>query len=124
MDGIRSNADAAGNHDTRRSAGELLAVLPAYEREVRRLRAGWDAEAFSLASLHFSRLRELSMPLAAIHAEWVEVLISRFEFTHALWQQHAQQGGAQLHEVHERHAAALRKLQLACSGRYAPRRHD
>lgn len=107
-----------GNED---GSGELLALLAAYEQEVRRLRAGWDAEAFSQASRQFGPIRDACMRLPALHAEWVEVLISRFEFTDVLWQQHAHQGGARLHEAHERHAAALRKLRLACEGRRGPR---
>lgn len=100
-------------------AGSLLAWIAAYERESRVLRGGWDAAAYERTGQLFEQLREQALRLPLVQAEWVAVLISRFEFTDALWKQRSQQvSGARLHEVHELHTAALRRLRLACARAY------
>ena len=105
------------------AARALIAGIEAYEREARLLRGGWDAEAYGRAWQQFGQLRDLALRLHLLQGEWVAVLISRFEFTDLLWKRRGEAGvGERLHEVHEVHVAALRKLRQACEKAYGLRR--
>ena len=98
------------------AAHRLLAALHTYRGVVERLvRSGWDADAYKAAADLFLQMQELAVQLPAIHPAWLEVLISRFEFTHKLWEsRHAAEGAEVLAACLAAHLGSLERLRVRC----------
>ena len=109
MDTDKPNAPAA--------APRLLDALHTYRGVVERLvRAGWDADGYKAAADLFLQMQELAVQLPAIHPVWLEVLISRFEFTHRLWEcRHAPDAAQALAASVAAHLGALERLVALCA---------
>ena len=96
-------------------AAQALGLLARYEQAVDALLAnGRDPDLYCEASALFDTLQLHASDLAGVRVAWVEVLISRFEFTQALWQ--VQATGAE--------AGRLRSLGLAHLCAIARFRHE
>lgn len=116
MDKDKVNATAA-------AAARLLAALDVYRGEVEQLvRAGWDTESYRAAADLFLQMQEEAARLPLVHVPWLQVLISRFEFSHLLWE--SRQAGAtfeRLATCHQKHLAAVEHLHASCVEAYGRR---
>src|SRR3954464_5080360 len=85
-------------------ASQLLDALQTYEDDVRLLvEKGLDPELAQRIGEQFDRMRMDAGALPTLSVSWVELLISRFDMTQALWA--SRTGGAthrvvKLHEYH------------------------
>jgi len=64
----------------------------------------------------FDRMRMYVTALPALSVIWVELLISRFEITQALWSSRTGGPTNRLVHLHEYHVAILREVRLKCQG--------
>lgn len=103
-------------------ATQALGLLARYEQAVDALLAnGRDPALYSEASALFDTLQLHASDLAGVRASWVEVLISRFEFTQALWQTQATGAEAgRLRSVGLTHLAAIASFRQESRIRYLP----
>ena len=97
-------------------ATRALQVLADYERAASALLAeGPASQAYRQGSRLFEDLQGLASDLPHARVAWVEVLISRFEFTHALWtagSEHAARDSARALGLV--HLAALARFREKC----------
>jgi hypothetical protein len=100
-------------------AARLGDALHAYSAIITGLvQAEWKMENYRAAADLLLQMQKAANLLPWLHAEWLEVHISHFEFTHALWEI---RGAARtldwLVQRHARHVAALERLRLRCEDR-------
>lgn len=93
-------------------AFELLDALHNYEQHVDALvGTGWDPDLYMRASDYFEQMRLCAPSLTKAQVAWIELLISRFEMSQALWSaRHAEQADDVLVECHARHKGAIDRL--------------
>ncbi|MBC5763319.1 hypothetical protein [Ramlibacter albus] len=83
-------------------ARQLLEALARYDRDLSLLVArGLDAELAQRVSEQFDLMRSYSTALPTLSVTWVELLISRFDMTHAMW---SNRNGGTTHRVAKLHA--------------------
>ena len=96
-------------------ARQLLDALRKYEADVALLvELGLDPELAQRIGDQFDRMRMYSSELPALSVSWVELLISRFDMTQALW---ASRTGAATHRVvklHDYHVSIIAEVRRKC----------
>ncbi len=102
------------------TAGLVLQLLASYESRVRELlTVGMEPALYADAATLFDSLRFQVAALPEGRFAWIEVLISRFEFTGALWDAHGGEDQArQLHERAGKHLRALERFRAECQAAY------
>ncbi|MGE4238857.1 hypothetical protein [Ramlibacter sp.] len=106
----------------RDSAGLALPIIEGYERKVMALACvDWNRDDYSEASAMFDALEAHVRELPGVQQAWIEALISRAEFTQALWRAELAGSGAEhLARCEATHRAALRRLAQQCRALYGP----
>lgn len=112
-------------------AFQLVATLEDYEQLTGRLiEARWDDGLYTDLSSLFDAMRIYSASLPKVQVAWVQVLISRYRLSHALWTHHvlARQGRSRRDKpdpvacaLHKRHCEALAELRRGCLRHYIVR---
>lgn len=113
METDKANATAA-------AAARMLEALRVYRGQVEQLfRAGWDSDRYRAASALFLQMQEDVGRLPLVHVPWLQVLISRFEFSHLLWEtRHAGAAPEQLADCRAKHLEAVANLHESCVAVY------
>lgn len=98
-------------------AAELAAALEAYRTVIENLiEVEWDLERYRVAGELLMQMQEHARRMPSLQPEWLEVHISHFEFTHALWEiRGALKGLEAAVASHAKHAQALERLQARCA---------
>lgn len=97
------------------SAG-LLAALHRYEQLLQQLvPAGWDTGLYTESSLVFDEMSIHVRPLARLRVCWMEVLISRYELTHALWDTRTHGTPNEVAAMGTKHLLAVERLRQLCT---------
>ena len=107
------------DEDSAPAAGRLEAALQAYRAIIAGLvEREWKMENYRAAADLLLQMQGAARDLPQLHAEWLEVHISHFEFTHALWEvRGAAKEVGWLVTRHARHSVALERLQMRCAER-------
>lgn len=102
-------------------AEQLVDTLAAYRAGMDALVVGCcDPMHWEQLGEQFDDMRKLATALPRVQITWVELLISRFELTEALWHgRHPGQVTVRLVELHERHRALADELSRKCLQYYA-----
>lgn len=97
-------------------AQELLRSLDAYESELQVLASGrWDADLFARIGDRFDSMRHLVSALPGLQVTWVEMLISRFELSEALWEyREAQRKNGRVLGLLARHQTVIAEMRRRC----------
>jgi len=101
-------------------AERTLELLAEYERAASALLAPTlDLDAYARASELFDDAQLLATDLPEARVAWVEVLISRFEMTHALWLSGRSTADEEtIRALAARHLAALERFRGKCARAY------
>ncbi|MCG2591795.1 hypothetical protein LZ009_03280 [Ramlibacter sp. XY19] len=102
--------------DDKVPAARLMAALQSYQAIIGALaQPDWKMENYRAAADLLLQMHRAATGLPWLHAEWLEVHISHFEFTQALWELRAAAKGLDwLVQRHARHEGALERLRLRC----------
>lgn len=103
--------------DAQEAAARLASAVHTYRRFVEGLaHLEWDPQRYKVAADLFAYMEAEAKRLPAVRLQWLEVLISRFEFTHAWWEaRHASKGMDCLAARKGRHLGALERLLSGCA---------
>ena len=98
-------------------AMQLAAELHAYREGLRRLlQRQWDPEAYRRLSERFDHIQMQAEALPALSVVWTEVLISRAELMHALWNLRAPTRiNGRVEALHARHEQRVDELLARCA---------
>lgn len=100
------------------AALQLIRLLGEYAQVAATLDNGWDDEAYSTAATLFDQIHMHASELSGVQVAWIEVLISRAEFVHALWA--ARNGRAPgTAPSPAGHLGAVARLRRRCESLYA-----
>lgn len=111
-------------------AFQLIAALEEYEQLTGMLvEVRWDDGLYTDVSILLDEMRTYSASLPKVQVPWIEVLISRYKLTHALWTRHVTRRGRSSREqpdavvcaLHRRHCEALGELRRRCLRHYLVR---
>ena len=105
--------------DESAAAARLVAAVQAYQAVVGGLaQPEWKMENYRAAADLLLQMHRAAAGLPWLHAEWLEVHISHFEFTQALWELRAAAKSLEwVAQRHARHEGALERLRLRCEAR-------
>lgn len=96
-------------------ASQLLGALDQYDKDLSLLVThGLDPELAQQVSERFDLMRMYSTALPALSVTWVELLISRFDMTHAMW---SNRNGGTSHRVaklYEYHRSVIAEARAKC----------
>jgi hypothetical protein len=96
-------------------ATQLLDALDKYERDIGVLvTAGLDAQVAQDVAQQFDRMRLYASSLPALSVTWVELLISRFDMTHAMWSNHRGGTTNRVAKLYEYHRGILAEARRKC----------
>lgn len=112
MDKDRDRCDG----EAPRAARRLTQALRTYRGILRRLLdEGWNAAGYTASAELYLCMQEDARHLPQLRTHWLDFLITRFEFTHALWDLRSEpRATRRLVDCHGQHAAALEKLLAQC----------
>src|SRR3954463_10826785 len=97
-------------------ASQLANELEAYARGLHELlERRWDPELYRQLSDQFDRMQMLAQALPRIAGSWTELLISRVELTHALYNLRApSRMNGRVVALHAQHDALIREVRGKC----------
>jgi len=103
--------------DARAAAARLALAVHAYRGAIEAfVQLEWDPERYRTAADLFAHVEADAARLPAVQLEWLEVLISRFEFTHAWWEARLATKDTERLSIHQgRHLGALERLLAGCA---------
>jgi hypothetical protein len=98
-------------------ASELARKLTAYEEGVRDLLLRWDPERYRQLSDWFDEMQMEAALLPELAASWTELLITRVDFTHALWTHTTPSRiNGKVVAFHARHKVVIDEVRRKCRG--------
>jgi hypothetical protein len=97
------------------SACGLARKLTAYEDGLRDLLLRWDPELYRQLSDRFDEMQMEAALLPGLAASWTELLITRVDFTHALWTLTVpSRVDGRVVAFHARHKIAIQEVRRRC----------
>lgn len=98
-------------------ATQLAADLVSYREGLRQLlQRHWDPELYRALSEQFDRMQMLAAALPRLSVAWTEVLISRAELMHALWNLRTPTRiNGRVEALHAQHGQRVDELLASCA---------
>lgn len=97
-------------------ASELARELAAYRSALQQLLTGWDTDLYRELCERFDRMEMLANALPRLSAGFTELLITRVELLHGLWELRPPAPlTARVAVLHERHEEVIAELLRKCA---------